>query len=591
MALSSKEKILMSSFQKLKTKLKFIPFAAEEQSDEDFGALVDSLTVTKVKEGTVVRGIVVGIENDTVIVDVGLKNEGRISASEFKLVVGQVLPSVGEGVDVFVEKIEGRNGRTILSREKAVREESWILLENAYETGELIDGVIFGRVKGGFTVDLSGVVAFLPGSQVDVRPIKDVGPLMDIVQPFKILKMDKKLGNVVVSRRAILEESRSGARDEMLSQIREGDVLDGLVKNITDYGAFVDLGSVDGLLHVTDISWSRINHPSEVLSMGQKIKVMVIKFNEETKRISLGMKQLDQNPWMGIKEEFPIGKVMSGKITNVTEYGAFVEIKNGIEGLVHSTEVSWVKANQNAKKSLTIGQDVDFLVLEVDEDKHRISLSIKQCQPNPWQEFANSHKVGDVIKSEIRNVADFGLFVALSSSIDGMIHESDISSEPGSEKMKGFKKGDEVECKILAIDVEKERVSLGIKQLNDKASSHSGSSSNKKSGHKKDDIVTVIVKDIKDEGIEVSLNDDVTGFIKRTDLASDKSEQKTERFNVGDKVDAKVLSVAKDGVVNLSIKAHEALERAKTIKEYGSTDSGASLGDILGAALKSGEKK
>ena len=573
-------------FQKLKTKKKFVPHISEEESSvEDFLSLIKEATTTSIKEGSVVKGVVVGIEDDTVIVDVGLKNEGRIPASEFKLVVGQVLPEIGENVDVYVEKLEGRNGRTILSREKAIREESWVILERAHETGELVDGVIFGRVKGGFTVDLSGVVAFLPGSQVDVRPIKDVGPLMDIVQPFKILKMDKKLGNVVVSRRAILEESRSGARDEMLAQINEGMVLDGVVKNITDYGAFIDLGSVDGLLHVTDISWTRINHPSEVLSMGQKIKVMVIKFNEETKRISLGMKQLDQNPWMGIKLDFPVGKDMKGKVTNVTDYGAFIEIKNGIEGLVHSSEISWVKANQNAKKALTIGQEVDFVILEVDEEKHRISLSIKQCMTNPWEEFANKHKVGDVINAEIRNIADFGLFVAIGKEIDGMIHESDISWENSAEKLKAFKKGDFVECKVLAIDISKERVSLGIKQLADQPAETAETSK-----FSKGKVVTCLVSAVTEDGLEVTIEENTHGFIKKADLASDKSEQKLERFNVGDKIDAKVSSVSKDGKVNLSIKAHEVAEREKTIKEYGSTDSGASLGQILGAALSQAQE-
>jgi len=497
-------------FQKLKTKKKFIPFTPQDDSAENFAALITEAATVSVKEGTVVKGVVVGIESDTVIVDVGLKNEGRIPFSEFKLVMEHEIPNIGDNVDVYVEKLEGRNGRTILSREKAVREESWFILERAYETGELVDGVIFGRVKGGFTVDLSGVVAFLPGSQVDVRPIKDISPLMEIVQPFKILKMDKKLGNVVVSRRAILEESRSGARDEMLAQISEGVVLDGVVKNITDYGAFVDLGSVDGLLHVTDISWSRINHPSEVLQMGQKIKVMVIKFNEETKRISLGMKQLDQNPWLGIKAEFPIGKVMVGKVTNVTDYGAFIEIKNGIEGLVHSSEVSWVKANQNAKKALTIGQEVEFVILEVDEEKHRISLSIKQCKSNPWQEFSDKNKVGDIIKCEVRNVADFGLFVSIGEEIDGMIHESDISWEGGAETLKSFKKGDIVECKLLSIDLEKERVSLGIKQLSSAPEELEGIPK-----YAKGDIVSSIVSGITDTGIEVTIDETTAGFVKK----------------------------------------------------------------------------
>ncbi len=574
-------------FQKLKTKKKFVPFTPEDTGAEDFTALINAAATVSVKEGTVVKGVVVGIENDTVIVDVGLKNEGRIPFNEFKLVMEHEIPNIGDNVDVYVEKLEGRNGRTILSREKAVREESWFILERAYETEELVDGVIFGRVKGGFTVDLSGVVAFLPGSQVDVRPIKDITPLMEIVQPFKILKMDKKLGNVVVSRRAILEESRSGARDEMLSQISEGVVLDGIVKNITDYGAFVDLGSVDGLLHVTDISWSRINHPSEVLQMGQKIKVMVIKFNEETKRISLGMKQLDQNPWLGIKTEFPIGKAMIGKITNVTDYGAFIEIKNGIEGLVHSSEVSWVKANQNAKKALTIGQEVEFVILEVDEEKHRISLSIKQCKANPWQEFSEKNKVGDVIKCEVRNVADFGLFVAIGEEIDGMIHESDVAWENGQESLKSFKKGDIVECKLLSIDVEKERVSLGIKQLSEAPAELA-----ELPKYNKGDVVSSIVTAITDTGVEVMIDEKSSGFIKKIDISADKSEQRPDKFNVGDKIDAKVVSVDnKNKRVNLSVKAHESAENEKTLKEYSSSDNSSSLGHLLGAALSQAQEK
>ncbi|MDX1917134.1 MAG: 30S ribosomal protein S1 [Rickettsiaceae bacterium] len=568
-------------FQKIKTKEKFIPVVIEENSQEDFASLILTATLSsKVKEGEVVKGIVVGIEDDTVIVDVGLKNEGRIPVSEFKLIVGKELPFIGDEVDVFVEKLEGRNGRTILSREKAIRQESWNILESAFEAGSLVDGVIFGRVKGGFTVDLSGVVAFLPGSQVDTRPIKDLAPLMDVVQPFKILKMDTKLGNIVVSRRAILEESRSGIRDEMLAQIKEGMVMEGTVKNITDYGAFIDLGSLDGLLHVTDISWARINHPSEVLSMGQKIKVMVIKFNEETKRISLGMKQLDQNPWNGIKGEFPVGRKMIGKVTNVTDYGAFIEIKDGIEGLVHSSEVSWVKSNQNARKSLTIGQDVEFVVLEVDEEKHRISLSIKQCKNNPWIEFAEHHRVGDIIQSEIRNVADFGIFVSIGTDIDGMIHETDIPKNLGDHALKNFKKGDSIECKILSIDTEKERVALSLKNLSDNSDENS-----RYSHFSKGDVITAVIKETQDMGVVVECEDGIEGFIKKIDLASDKTEQRIERFHVGDKLDAKVLNVQKDGIVNLSIRALEISERKKTIKEYGSTDSGASLGDILGAAL------
>lgn len=571
----------------LKTKKKFVPlFGLEfDTTTENFADLLSNSEQYQVKEGTVVKGRVVSLNSDIVVIDVGLKNEGRVPVAEFGPVAS--LPEVGDMVDVYIEKIEGRNGRTVISREKALREESWVHLEAALDEGKLVDGVIFGRVKGGFTVDLSGVVAFLPGSQVDVRPIKDISPLMGIVQPFQILKMDKKLGNIVVSRRAIMEESRIEARDEMLSTISEGQVLEGVVKNITDYGAFVDLGNVDGLLHVTDISWSRINHPSEVLTIGQKIKVMIIKFNEETKRISLGMKQLDDNPWQNIRDQFVVGAKMSGKVTNIADYGAFIELKDGIEGLVHSSEISWTKSNQHPKKALTIGQEVDFVILEIDTDKHRISLSLKQCQENPWVKFAADHPVGSIITATIRNIADFGMFVAIGQDIDGMIHESDLSADGnGAEAIKNYKKGDEVECKVLSIDTEKERVSLGIKQLTEGSETSSAASS---SEFKKGAVVTCTVSAIEADGVAVTLGESSTGFVKKADLASEKSEQRTDKFAVGDRFDAKVLSVSKQGVINLSIKALEIADREKAIKEYGSTDSGASLGDILGAAL--GQKK
>ncbi len=566
----------------IKVKKRFVPAVAEEfQTTENFADLLEKANNNLVREGTVVKGKVVSVDKDVVVIDVGLKNEGRISISEFALSINSPRPQIGDLIDVYVEKIEGRNGRTMLSREKAIREESWVILENAYNKSEYVDGVIFGRVKGGFTVDLSGVVAFLPGSQVDVRPIKDMNPLMSIVQPFQILKMDKKLGNIVVSRRAILEESRSEARDEMLSQIKENMVLDGLVKNITDYGAFIDLGSVDGLLHVTDISWSRINHPSEVLNLGQKIKVMVIKFNEETKRISLGMKQLESNPWEGLEQEFTIGKKMIGKVTNIADYGAFIELKPGIEGLVHTSEISWTKTNQHPRKLLNIGQEIEFMIIEVDSEKHRISLSIKQCTENPWKTFAEKYSTGDVIKAPIRNITDFGLFVAVGDEIDGMIHESDISwAGNGQEELKNYKKGDEIDCKILAIDIEKERITLGIKQLSQDPYEGTYGTYNK------NDIVTCKVIEVKEEGIEVELADGLTAFIKKAELSSDKAEQKTDSFAVGNIVNAKVISSDKASrKLSLSLKALELEERKKAIKEYGSSDSGSTLGDILGAAL------
>ena len=569
-------------------KKRFVPQLANvAPSDEDFAKLLETVTTSYVKEGSVVKGQVVETTSEVIVVDVGLKNEGRIAVSEFQLIKGQELPKVGDIVDVYVEKVEGRRG-TVLSREKAIREESWVKLERIFEKTENIIGTIFGRVKGGFTVDLDGVVAFLPGSQADVRPIKDPTVFMGIPQPFQILKMDRKLGNIVVSRKAILEESRSEERVKMLANIKEGDVLDGVVKNITDYGAFVDLGSVDGLLHVTDISWSRINHPSEVLSFGQEIKVMVIKFNEETKRISLGMKQLDANPWENITEEFPIGKVMSGKITNIADYGVFIELKDGIEGLVHSSEIAWGKSSQNPKKLLNIGQEVEFVILDVDTERHRISLSIKKCQNNPLVKFAEQNPVGSIIKAPIRNITDFGMFVALDENTDGMIHESDISWEnDGVELLKNYNKGDEVECKVLNIDIEKDRVALGIKQLTEEPDQVVVVDT-----YKKNMVVTCVVISTNNDGVEVSVDNNATGFIKKIDLSAERSEQKSERFVEGDRIDAKIISIEKSGRrLNLSIKALEIDEREKAIKEYGSTDSGASLGDILGAALGEKEEK
>lgn len=568
------------------SKKRFIPQLADVvPAKEDFAKLLETVDTSHVKEGSVVKGQVVSVGSEVIVVDVGLKNEGRIAISEFQTIKTKELPKAGDIVDVFVEKVAGRKG-TVLSREKAMREESWVQLEKMHEKGENVTGVIFGRVKGGFTVDLEGVVAFLPGSQADVRPIKDPTSIMDIPQPFQILKMDKKLGNIVVSRKAILEDSRSEAREEMLSNIKEGDVLDGIVKNITDYGAFVDLGSVDGLLHVTDISWSRINHPSEVLSFGQEIKVVVIKFNEDTKRISLGMKQLDSNPWDNVTEEIPVGKVMTGKVTNIADYGVFIEIKDGIEGLVHSSEISWGKTSQNPKKLLTIGQEVEFVVLEVDTDKHRISLSIKRCQDNPLIKFMDKNPVGSVIKAPIRNITDFGMFVAIDTNTDGMIHETDISWEGnGAELLKNYNKGDEVECKVLSIDIEKDRVALGIKQLTEDP--YEGTVDE----FKKNMAVTCVVVGTSNDGVEVKVDDKAYGFIKKADLSAERSDQKVERFAEGDRIDAKIISIDKSTrKLSLSVKALEIEERDKAIKEYGSTDSGASLGDILGAVLEEGKK-
>lgn len=552
-----------------------------QAATEDFGALLDEFMGKGSLQGKVVSGKIVGFDDDMVIVDVGLKSEGRIPVTEFGI---QNL-NLGDDVDVFIDRYEDKNGNVVLSREKARREEAWGDLEKSMEKGEHVVGTIFGRVKGGFTVDLNGATAFLPGSQIDVRPIRDVTPLMGVAQPFALLKMDRVRGNIVVSRRAVLEETRAEQRSEIIKNLSEGQVVDGTVKNITDYGAFIDLGGVDGLLHVTDISWKRITNPAEVLTVGQPVKVQIIKFNTDSGRISLGMKQLDSDPWVGVNERFPLNSHFKGKISNITDYGAFVELAPGVEGLIHVSEMSWTKKNVHPSKIVSLSQEVEGIVLDVDESKRRISLGMKQVQVNPWKAFADTHKIGDIIEGEIKNMIEFGIFVALNDDIDGMIHTSDLSWDKTSEEaIKDYKKGMVVKAKILDIDVEKERISLGIKQLTEDPLA--SASENIKKG----EIVTGVVSAIEDGGIEVDVNG-IKGFIKRTDLAKDRSEQKTERFAIGEKVDAKVTSFdAKTRKLTLSIKAREVAEEKAAMEEFGATNAGASLGDILGDALAKAKK-
>jgi small subunit ribosomal protein S1 len=552
------------------------------QPKESFAELLDqSFQEMTSIEGSVVTGTVLSIEKDMILIDVGLKSEGRVPIREFGNDEDEIKIKAGDNVEVFIERLEDANGQAILSREKARREESWVNLEKALEKQQRVNGVIFGKVKGGFTVDLEGATAFLPGSQVDIRPIKDLGVLMGTPQPFQILKMDRRRGNIVVSRRAVLEDSRAEARTELVANLEEGQVLQGVIKNITDYGAFVDLGGVDGLLHVTDISWKRINHPSEALKIGESVQVKVIKFNDETQRISLGIKQLTEDPWLKVFERFPIGTKMPGVVTNITDYGSFVELEDGIEGLVHVSEMSWTKKNVHPGKIVSTSEKVEVMILEIDVQKRRISLGIKQCIDNPWEKYKTENKIGDTIEGEIRNITEFGLFVALSEDIDGLVHLSDISWDGnGDELIKDYTKGTSVKAKILDIDIEKERISLGIKQLTeDLTSTELGNLS-------KGSIVTCTVSVISDKGLDVSVGDNISGFIKRNDLARERSDQKTERFGVGDKIDAMVTNIDKKlRKVSLSIKAKEIEEEKKVMEEYGSSDSGASLGDILGAAL------
>ena len=560
---------------------------ADMAAIEDFAALLDESFAQQTSiEGSVVKGVIVAIENDFALIDVGLKSEGRVAVKEFGVPGQDMELTVGDTVEVYVERMEDRDGMSVLSREKARREEAWALLEQAFEKGERITGTIFGRVKGGFTVDLSGAVAFLPGSQVDIRPVRDIAPLLGTPQPFQILKMDRRRGNIVVSRRAVLEESRAEARSELVANLKEGQILQGVVKNITDYGAFVDLGGVDGLLHVTDIAWRRINHPSEALQIGQTVKVQVIRFNPDTQRISLGMKQLEADPWEGVELKYPVGTKFNGRVTNITDYGAFVELEPGIEGLVHVSEMSWTKKNVHPGKIVSTSQEVEVMVLDVDPVKRRISLGLKQCMDNPWDSFLSTAPIGSEVEGEVKNITEFGLFIGLSGEIDGMVHLSDIDWErSGEEAIKDFKKGDMVKAKVLDVDTDKERISLGIKQLTSDPFADGASEMRKGA------VVTCTVTGLTDGGIEVTVGDGMPGFIRKSDLSRERSEQRPDRFAVGEKVDAKVTQIdAKSRRLTLSIKAREADEEKQAMADFGSSDSGAVLGDILGEALKQREE-
>ena len=558
--------------------------ASMNPSRDDFAALLDeSFGGRDIMEGTVVHGHVVAVEKDFVVVDVGLKTEGRVPMKEFANMEGKPLPKVGDTVEVFLERVENAAGEAVISREKAKREEAWTRLEGVYARAEPVMGAIVGRVKGGFTVDLGGASAFLPGSQVDIRPVRDVGPLMGKEQPFAILKMDRPRGNIVVSRRAILEEARAEQRTELVSQLAEGEIREGVVKNITDYGAFVDLGGIDGLLHVTDMSWKRVSHPSQVLAVGDTVKVQIIKINPDTQRISLGMKQLQSDPWDGVEAKYPAGAKFTGRITNITDYGAFVELEAGVEGLVHVSEMSWTKKNVHPGKIVSTSQEVDVIVLDVDPSKRRVSLGLKQALPNPWDDFVAKHPIGSTVEGEVKNTTEFGLFIGLDNDIDGMVHLSDIDwSVSGEEAVQRYHRGEMVKAKVLDVDVEKERISLGIKQL--AGDPMAGDS------YRKNQTVTVTVTEVTTGGLEVKFGEDsapMTAFIRKSDLSRDRSEQRPERFAVGDRLDAQITNIDKAARrVSLSVKALEMAEDKAAIEQFGSSDSGASLGDILGAALR-----
>ncbi len=550
---------------------------------DDFEALLmESLETTHMTEGYVVKGTVTAIENDMAIVDVGLKTEGRVPLKEFAAPGQSHGLTVGGEVEVYLERVENAMGEAVLSRDKARREEAWELLEKAFEKQERVDGHIFGRVKGGFTVDLGGAVAFLPGSQVDIRPVRDITPLLNITQPFQVLKMDRRRGNIVVSRRAVLEETRAVQRAELVDNLTEGQVLEGVVKNITDYGAFVDLGGVDGLLHVTDIAWRRVNHPTDVLSIGQTVNVQVIKVNQETQRISLGMKQLEADPWDGVAAKYPVDLKIKGRVTNITDYGAFVELEPGVEGLVHVSEMSWTKKNVHPGKIVSTSQEVEVMVLEVDPVKRRISLGLKQCLDNPWSSFLVNFPQGTEVEGEIKNITEFGLFVGLDGDVDGMVHLSDLDwNRSGEEAIADYNKGDMVKATVLDVDPEKERISLGIKQLG-------GDPFESVGDIRRGEVITVTVTNVEENGLEVSVGEEqFTSYIRRSELSRDRADQRPDRYNVGDKIDARVTQIDKASRrVSLSIKAKEIAEEKEAVEQYGSTDSGASLGDILGAALK-----
>jgi len=558
---------------------------------DDFAAMLDESLGGSADggfEGRVVKGTITAIENDKAVIDVGLKSEGRVALREFAMPGQPHGLSVGDEVEVYVDRVENADGEAMLSRDRARREAAWDKLESEFGEGKRVEGVIFGRVKGGFTVDLDGAVAFLPGSQVDIRPVRDVGPLMDMRQPFQILKMDRRRGNIVVSRRAVLEETRAEQRSGLIQNLTEGQVIEGVVKNITDYGAFVDLGGIDGLLHVTDMSYKRVNHPSEVIAIGDTVKVQIVRINPETQRISLGMKQLESDPWDGVVAKYPVGAKLKGTVTNITEYGAFVELEAGIEGLVHVSEMSWTKKNVHPGKIVSTSQEVDVLVLEVDSDKRRISLGLKQAHGNPWEEFAEKHPIGSTVEGEVKNATEFGLFIGLDGDVDGMVHMSDIAwGISGEDALALHRKGEQVSAVVLDVDTDKERISLGMKQLEKGAPAAGGAGASSGGGLKRGEVVTVTVLEVRDGGLEVQAGEDgATGFIKRSDLGRDRDEQRPDRFQAGQKIDAMVAGFDRSKKPNFSIKARQLADEKEAVEQYGSSDAGASLGDILGAALK-----
>lgn len=551
-------------------------------TNESFAQLFEeSLSKQEMRQGEVITAEVVRVDYNYVVVNAGLKSEAYVPVEEFKDDRGEVTVQPGDFVSVAIESVENGFGDTILSRDKAKRLAAWMSLEQALESGELVTGTITGKVKGGLTVMTNGIRAFLPGSLVDTRPVKDTTPFEGKTMEFKVIKLDRKRNNVVVSRRAVVEASMGEERAKLMENLKEGAIVKGVVKNITDYGAFVDLGGIDGLLHITDLAWRRVRHPSEVVTVGQEIETKVLKFDQEKDRVSLGLKQLGEDPWIGIARRYPKDSRMFGKVTNITDYGAFIEVETGIEGLVHVSEMDWTNKNIDPKKVVALGDEVEVMVLEIDEERRRISLGMKQCRPNPWEEFNQTHKKGDHVKGQIKSITDFGVFIGLPGGIDGLVHLSDLSwNEPGEEAVRKHKKGDEVEAVVLAIDTERERVSLGIKQLSGDPFSLYAST------HEKGAIVTGTVKAVDAKGATVDLGEETEGYLRASEISAERVEDATTQLKEGDKVEAVIISVdRKNRSIHLSIKAKDAAEAREALDRVNSSD--ASTGTTnLGALLK-----
>ena len=556
---------------------------------ESFAELFEeSLNSIQMKPGTIINGTVVDIRNDAVIVHAGLKSEGVIPIYQFRKENGEVDVHVGDVIEVALDAVEDGSGETRLSREKAMRARAWTALEEAYEKGETVKGVISGKVKGGFTVDIGEIKAFLPGSLVDVRPVRDTSYLEGKELEFKVIKLDQKRNNVVVSRRAVVESEYSAEREALLESLKEGMVIKGIVKNLTDYGAFLDLGGVDGLLHITDMAWKRVKHPSEVVNIGDEVDVKVLKFDRERNRVSLGLKQLGEDPWTNITRRYPVGTRLFGKVTNIADYGCFVEIEEGVEGLVHVSEMDWTNKNVNPAKVVHLGQEVEVMILDIDEDRRRISLGMKQCQSNPWDDFAATHKKGDRVQGSIKSITDFGVFIGLEGGIDGLVHLSDISwDRSGEEAVREFKKGDEVEAVVLSVDPERERISLGIKQLGKDPFSQFVAE------HPKGSIVRGVVREVTARGATVDLGEGVEGMLKASELARDRVEDARTILKEGDEIEAKFMGVdGKRRAVTLSIKAKDVDEEKATLQDYSSSaPATTSLGDILKQQMSDREEE